>query len=209
MPQPDLDDLARRPVRSWNVDGLPELMLGLLWIVWGGAWLLGQQVPRDWRWAAYWLLVPPALAAAAYAVNGLTRRLKARVTFPRTGYVEWKAPGPRTRIGAAAIAIVAALALAVMVLTGDARPAGQMASPVVAVILSLGFVVVSVRQHAPHYLALGGLVLALGLALGWTHGGWSSVNWLFLALGLALALVGGARLARFLRRHPLSPEGGR
>jgi len=203
---PDLDDLARRPARYWNVDGLPELMVGLLWIVWGGAWLLGQRVPHDWRWAAYWLLVPPALAAAACAVTWATRRLKEQVTFPRTGYVEWKAPSVGTRIGAAAIAITAALALAVMVLTGDARPAGQMATPVIAVILSLGFLVLSVRQRAPHYLALGGLVLALGLALGWTNGGWSSVNWLFLAFGLVLALAGGVRLARFIRRHPASPE---
>jgi len=209
MERPNLGDLARRPARYWTVDGLPELMLGLLWIIWGGAWILGQRVPHDWRWAAYWLLVPPALAAAAFIVNLAIRRLKQRVTFPRTGYVEWRAPGPGTRVGAAAIAIVAALALAAMVLTGDARPAGQMATPVIAVILSLGFVVISVRQHAPHYLALGALVLALGLALGWTHGGWASVNWMFLGLGLVLAAVGAVRLVLFLRRHPSSAEPGR
>jgi len=206
---PDLDDLARRPVRYWNVDGLPELMVGLLWIVWGGAWILGQQVPRDWRWAAYWLLMPAVLAAGGFAANWATRRLKERVTFPRTGYVEWKAPDRGTRIGAAAVALLAALALVVMVLTGDPRPAGQMATPVIAVMLGLGFVVLSVRQHAPYYLALGAVVLALGIALGWTHGGWSSVDWMFLGLGLVLAAVGGARLARFLHRHPLSTENGR
>jgi hypothetical protein len=209
MPHPDLDDLARRPVRYWSVDGLPELMMGLLWIVWGGAWIVGQQVPHDWRWAAYWLLVPPLLATGGFVANWATRRLKERVTFPRSGYVEWKAPDLGTRIGAAAVVIAAALALALMVLTGDARPAGQMAAPIIAVILSLGFVVISVRQHAPHHLALGGLVLALGIALGWTHGGWTSVNWMFLGLGLALTLVGGLRLARFLRRHAPSPEDAR
>lgn len=206
MPHPDLRDLARRPVRYWNVDGLPELMTGLLWIVWGGAWILGQQVPHDWRWAAYWLLVPPLLAAAMYGTTVAIRRLKARVTFPRTGYVEWKAPDRRTRLGAATVAIVAALALAGMVLTGGARSSGQMATPVIAVILSLGFVVVSVRQRAPHVLALGGLGLALGFALGWTHGGWASVNWLFLGLGIACTLFGSVRLARFLARHP-APSG--
>jgi hypothetical protein len=41
MQQPDLNDIARRPARYWNIDGLPELMLGLLWIAWGGAWLFG------------------------------------------------------------------------------------------------------------------------------------------------------------------------
>ena len=204
MQQPNLGDLARRPARYWNVDGLPELMMGLLWIAWGGAWIVGQQVPHDWRWTAYWLLVPPALALGGFGANWATRRLKARVTFPRTGYVEWKAPGRGTRLGAAALAIAAAVALAVMVLTSDARPAGTMATPIIAVILSLGFVVISVRQRTPHYLALGGSALALGLALGWTRSGWTSVNWMFLGLGVACALVGAVRLARFLSRHPRS-----
>ena len=117
---------------------------------------------------------------------------------------EWKAPGRGTRLGAAALAIAAAVALAVMVLTSDARPAGTMATPIIAVILSLGFVVISVRQRTPHYLALGGSALALGLALGWTRSGWTSVNWMFLGLGVACALVGAVRLARFLSRHPRS-----
>lgn len=208
MQPPDLDDLARRPLRYWNVDGLPELMVGLLWIAWGGAWLIGQRIPPGSPWNVYWLVMPPTLAASGFAVMWATRRLKERLTFPRTGYVEWKEPGRGARLGAAAVAIAAALALAVMILTGNMRQMEQMATPVLSVILSLSFVVASLKQRAPHYLALAGVAVALGLALGAIQGGWESMNWMFLGLGAACALVGGLRLALFLRQHPRSPVEG-
>jgi peptidoglycan/LPS O-acetylase OafA/YrhL len=204
MRHPNLDDLARRPVRYWNVDGLPDLMMGLLWIVWGGAWLIGQRIPQDSSWNLYWLVVPPALAASGFAISWATRRLKERLTFPRTGYVEVKEPSRAARVSAAAVAITAALALAVMVLTSDMRQVEQMATPVLSVILGLSFVVVSLKQRAPHYLAFAGVAVALGLSLSAIEGGWESMNWMFLGLGVACALVGGLRLTLFLRQHPRS-----
>lgn len=108
MPHRDRNDIARRPAQYWNIDGLPELMVGVLWMVWGGAWLVGQTVPHDWRWNAYWLIVPPAL----------------------------------------------------------------------------------------------------GLAVGAMTTGWDSMNWMFVALGAACALVGAVRLALFLRAHPISAVEG-
>jgi hypothetical protein len=208
MQHPNLDDLARRPARYWNVDGLPELMMGLLWIAWGGAWLIGQRIPHDSWLNVYWLVVSPALAASGFAVMWATRRLKERLTFPRAGYVEWKEPSRGARLRAAAVAITAAVALAVMVLTRDTRQMEHMATPVLSVILSLSFVVASLKQRAPHYLALAGVAVALGLSLGAMNGGWESMNWMFLALGAACALVGGLRLALFLRQHPRSPVEG-
>jgi hypothetical protein len=208
MPQPNLDDLARRPVRYWNVDGLPELMLGLLWIVWGGAWLIGQRIPHGAAWNLYWLVVPPVLAAGGFVVHWATRRLKERLTFPRTGYVEWKEPGRSARLGAAAVAIGAAVILAVVVLTRDVSRVEHVATPVLSVILSLSFVVASLKQRAPHYLALGGVAVALGLALGAMSSGWESMNWMFLGLGAACAFVGGLRFAFFLRQHPRSTVEG-
>jgi len=208
MPHPNLDDLARRPVRYWNVDGLPELIMGLLWIAWGGAWLIGQRIPHGSWLNVCWLVVPPALAGGGFAGVWATRRLKERLTFPRTGFVELKEPSRGARLGAAAVAIAVALALAIVILTTDARRVEQMATPVLSVILSLSFVVVSLKQRAPHYLALAGVAVALGLSLGAITGGWASMNWMFLGLGAACALVGGLRLALFLRQHPRSEAEG-
>jgi len=204
MAHPDLDELARRPARYWNIDGLPELIMGLLWMAWGGAWLVSQSVPRDWRWTAYWLLVPPALALGGVAGGWATRRLKARITFPRAGYVQWRQPDARSRILVGAGIVVVAGALALLVLTGPVRSVEQKAPAVISVILSLSFVAVGLRQRAPHFLALAAVVVALALAIGTVASGWESMNWLFVALGAACALVGTVRLTLFLRAHPPS-----
>jgi hypothetical protein len=203
MQQPNLDDIARRPQKYWDVDGLPELMMGLLWMLWGGAWLLGEALPHDWRANAFWTAVPALLALSGVAAIWATKRLKQRLTFPRTGYVDWKEPSRSARLMAAAVALATAMVLAAVATNRDTR-VEHAAAPLLGAILSLAFVVASLRQRAPHYLALAGVALALGLAFGALRAGWESVNWMFVALGAASAALGGLRLVLFLRKHPLA-----
>ena len=203
MEHVDLHELARRPAQYWTIDGLPELMLGALWVVWGGAWLVGETLPHDWRWTAYWLIVPPVLALSGLAITWITRRLKERITFPRAGYVQWREPDRRTRLGVGAGIALAAVLLAAATLRGDEARLEHMVPAVLTVILSLSFVAVAVRQRAPHFLALAGATVVLAVSIGTIATGWDAMNWLFVALGLLCVLVGGVRLAVFLRTHPL------
>jgi hypothetical protein len=202
----NLDEIANRPQRYWDVDGFPELVMGLLWMLWGAAWLVGESVPRGWQGSIYWMLVPALLVLSGVAAVRAIKLLKARYTFPRTGYVEWNEPSRTSRVTAAAVAMVTAMVVVVLVIRADARSA-QNAPMVLSVILSLAFVVASIRQRAPHLLALAGVAIALGLAFGAIDRGWQSVNWMFVALGAASAALGAVRLALFVRRHPLPSEG--
>ena len=79
----------------------------------------------------------------------------------------------------------------------------NIAAPAIGVILSLGFLVASVTQRAPHWLALAGVALALGLVGGALGTGWSAMHWMFVALGSVMALVGAARFRRFAARNPV------
>lgn len=204
----DLTEIARRPQRYWNVDGLPELLMGVLWIVWGGAWLLGERIPRGALYNAFWMIVPALLALSGFATVWATRELKARITFPRAGYVAFQEPTRSARIGVAAVVLMTAMILtATLIKTRNNAPAGQLATPILSVILSLAFLVAAVRQHAPHYVALAGVAVALGIALGTRSAGWESANWLFVFIGAASAATGGARLALFIRSHPRPAEG--
>jgi len=200
----DLNDIARRPSRYWNLDGLPELMLGLLWMVWGSAWLFGQTLPRDWRWNTYWLLVPAMLAAFVIGMNWLIRSLKERITFPRAGYVAWKEPDRRTSMAFGAAIVGAAMILAVVVL--NRRPVEMRTPAVLSVILSLAVLAVGVKQRTPRHIALGGVLLVLALAIGNITAGWAAFNWMLLAAGVVCAMMGGIRLALFLRAHPRPTE---
>ena len=210
MDRVDLAELERRPVRSWNVDGLAELVLGVAWMLWGGAWLVGQTLPRDWKWTAYWLLVPPTLALSTAAIGPVTRKLKQRLTFPRTGYVEWNAPRQSSRWVTAAAILISAIALAaVLVSTKRATPLEQRLPPIMGVVLSLAFAALSVRQRAPHLLALAAAGVAVTLSITALVSGWDALSWMFVALGAVCVLLGAARLAFFVRRHPLAPAEGR
>jgi hypothetical protein len=199
MIRSELDDLEQRPRRYWHVDGIPELVMGGIWILWGAAVLIGEALPRGPGFVVYWLTVPAVLALSGVAARWLVIRLKERLTYPRTGYVDYPEPTRRTRVMAAAIAIAAAAAMAGVLLIGRAAGAANVAAPAVGVVLSLGFLVISVRQRAPHLLALAGVALALGIAGGVVKLGWTSLNWLFVGLGLAAAGVGAWRLRRYLQ----------
>lgn len=201
----DLRDAEQRAQRYWTIDGLPELLMGALWIVWGTAFLAGEALPRGPAWNVYWMFTPAVLTLSGVAAVWTIKQLKARITFPRTGYVVWKAPTRPQRLLTAAVAILTALLLVVIISTGRARGVDSVAAPALGVVLSLGFLVASVRQHAPYLLALAAVALTLAVVFGTVASGWDSVNWMFIALGAAAVVVGTVRLRIFLRKHPLEP----
>jgi hypothetical protein len=202
MERPDLNEIARRPEKYWSADGLPELVMGGLWMVWGSAWLVGERLP-----SAYRMFVPLLLVISGLMAVWVIKRLKARLTFPRTGYVEWKEPSGRMRLAGAVLAMVVGAVLAAVVFRGDAGLAGR-ASLVLGGVLALAFLGAAARQRAPHLLALAAVAIALGLILDSVVGGWSAANGLFIALGAATSLAGWLRLARFRATHPpVSVEG--
>jgi hypothetical protein len=197
----NLKDLESRPRRYWSVDGLPELAMGVVWIVWGLAMIGGDLLGSRGLGAVFKTAIPAVLVLSGFAANWAVRKVKERVTYPRTGYVELPEPTRASRAFAALIALAAASAVAALVLTG--RPdAAQKASPIVGVVVSLGLLVASVRQRAPHLLALAGVALALGIAFGMMKMGLESLDWLLVWLGLAGVVVGGLRLLAYLKAHP-------
>lgn len=199
----DLGEIERRPAKYWNADGLPEVMMGLVWVLWGTAWLVGESLPHGTAWNIYWMFTPALLALSGVASVWATKKLKARITFPRGGYVEWKEPTRTQRVIGATIAMVTAALLAALVVRARAQGTERVAPAVFGVLLSLGFVVASLTQRAPHMLALAGVALTLGLAFGALDLGWQSMNWMMVVLGLATILSGSLRLGMFLKRNPL------
>lgn len=100
--------------------------------------------------------------------------------------------------------MVAAAVLAAVVVRSRAAGLDHVAAPSMGVLLSLSFLVASLRQRAPHLLALAGVALTLGLALGALKIGRSAAYWLLIALGAAAVLIGRAAPEIV----PRSPPGG-
>jgi peptidoglycan/LPS O-acetylase OafA/YrhL len=198
----NLSEIQRRPARYWNADGLPELMMGLLWTLWGGAWLLGESLAHGTVWTLFWMFAPALLALGGVASIWATKQLKARITFPRTGYVEWREPTRGQRLGTAAVAMVCAALLAAVSVKARTRGVDNTAPLVLTVVLSLAFLVASVTQHAPHLRALAGVALTLGLAVTALDGGLRSMNWILIGVGVATSFAGAIRLFLFVRQNP-------
>ena len=195
-----LTQLARRPQQSWNVDGLPELVLGVVWIVWGAAWLAGRALPPGPSQDVYRSLTPFLLVASGLASAWALKKAKERVTLPRAGYVAWP---PTVRWHAPAAAILGMIAVAALVIV-NGRVGGleTLAAPAVGCILGVGLVVAAWSQRTAHLLVLGAGALVLGFSVGAWRSGWDAASWLLVVVGTGTALAGTWRLRSFLRRNP-------
>jgi hypothetical protein len=72
------ESMAERARAYWNVDGLPEILLSLLFLLFGGCFV------ND---AFFGVLFLGALIPGGLRLPQVLERLKARWTYPRTGYV--------------------------------------------------------------------------------------------------------------------------
>jgi multisubunit Na+/H+ antiporter MnhB subunit len=203
---PDLREIEQRSRRYWNVDGIPELMMGLVWMLWGGALILGQALPKGAVAGVYWGVVPAILVSSGFASNWATKKLKERLTYPRTGYVEYRDPGRTARLLGAGVAALSAAGLAALIVAGMTQGLEHTVTPALALIVSLGFVIASVRQRAPHLLVLSGVALALAIGFASLNLGWESLSWMFVSLGVAGALLGGWRFGRYVKLNPRPEE---
>lgn len=205
----DLKGLERRGSQYWHADGLPEVVMGVLWILWGSTWLIGDKLPKGPVSRVFWTVAPFALIAACGTAAWLIKSLKKRWTFPRAGYVDWKKPTGRKSVAVLAVGFMSGLVFAAVSNSGFGADLQRIAVPVITVLLSLGFVIAGRAQRETHLVVLGALTLAIGLTVATVAGpGWSSVNWMLVIVGLVTTVAGGLRLAAFVRQHPLEGQSG-
>src|SRR5215472_4239894 len=98
-PEPDQDavQLRRNAMEYWRSDGIPDIVSGVAWIIFPGAFCLLPFVPEqptgNWGWLIGSLAVgsiPLGIVFGAWFSNSreeIIERIKTRLTYPRTGYV--------------------------------------------------------------------------------------------------------------------------
>jgi hypothetical protein len=200
--EPDLklDEIASRGHRFWNSDGLPELTMGLMWIVWGASFLIPTVLPESWR-STYWVMALVVLAISGFGTNWVTKKLKQRWTFPHAGFVEFKEPEPWVKV--ATIVLAALFSIGMLAIARRAEPAelANFGAPVMGLLFCIAYVIFSIWLRMRHYLWLALLSLAAGSALYPLHLGLAGFNWLLIVLGLGTAAFGLARLRAFIRHN--------
>ncbi len=202
----NLSDVEQRVRRYWYTDGLGELIGGgmflLLALYFSFRQYFGDQSPMN---VILRLSLIGFMIVALFFGRRLINALKTRLTYPRTGYVEYPMVDKYKRwrrILTLAIAIGIGLFLIAMLRSVSAI------DPVVAVTGGLVAVILVIKQGwssgMPRFYLLCILALVLGVALSLSGLPTGYNMALFCGLiGITFAISGGLTLWRYLKENPL------
>ena len=210
--QNHFSEVEQRVKRYWFTDGLGELIGGGMFILMGVYFglqeFLGQNSMLGGILQASLILV---MIGGMYISRRLINTLKARVTYPRTGYVEYQVDEHNMRSRRISVAV---LAFAIAALTMVFVRLFQFFDAIVAVTgVAVGLILVMLRAKASglaRFYVLGAVSFVLGLALSISNlpNGYS-LGLFYGLMGLSFMISGGLTLQRYLAENPLPPDAER
>jgi len=209
--QNNLSQVEQRVKQYWFKDGLGELagggMILLVGLYFAGQeWLTEGSIGRTLLQSSLALL----LVGGAVATRWLVNVMKTRLTYPRTGYVEYQ-PGvkntPSRRIFTAGIAISVS---ALMVFFGRFSGSFNWLPGFTGLVFGAAFILLRARSNGiGRFYVLGTFCVIWGAALSFTNLPMGYSLGLFYGVtGIASILSGGITLLRYLRDNPFSGETG-
>lgn len=202
-------DVEQRVKRYWFSDGIGELAGGgmflLLAAYFGIPQFLGEKNLLSVVLQSSLVLV---MIGGIFGVRWLVTMLKTRLTYPRTGYVEYRVDRKnalRTRTLAMAFAMVMAFSMVLL-----ARSIQIVDSTVLVTGIVVGAVFIILRGKSfgvQRFYLLGAISVILGvvLSLGKLPNAYALAIFYGL-MGLAVMVSGGVVLFRYLRENPLPTE---
>lgn len=205
-----IKEVEQRVKRYWYTDGIAELAGGVMFILLGLYFGIQGYVGEN-SLVSIILQVSLALLiiAGAFGVRWLVNVLKARLTYPRTGYVKYRvneSDAKRRRWVVAGLAMVVAIASILLVDT-----LRGLDSMVLVTGLLVGVIFIALRGKSAglkRFYALGVLAILLGVCLAFANLPQAySLGLLYGLLGLVLLISGALVLRRYLSENPLPTEG--
>lgn len=207
----ETSQIEQRVKRYWYRDGIGELMgAGMFLLL--GLYFSAQQYLGDQSFVGGLLQsgFVVILIGGVFLTRRLVNVLKARVTYPRTGYVKYRTNNRHAnlmRVLSAVVAMTVAMISIIVVGRFD------MIDAMVAVTGVLVAVILSVKQGwssgvgrfyflSAASLVFGGILSVSGFARGYNLGMFYGL------MGIAFAISGGLTLKRYLRENPLPAEAG-
>lgn len=202
------DDVKRRTLRYWYVDGLVEIMVGFVFFLL--ALLMVFAAVLSPSPVVKWLLgvgQPVLILSGMWAGGRAVRYFKERITYPRTGYVEYKRVKPRRRWGKAVLGLIIGFSVAVLA-AGFASRISDTWLPMMMVVpialfvvyLAIYFGLIRFYPAAAAIFLSGFLPILLGI-----HDSLATAL-ILAAVALVWWVSGGLALRSYLR-HTTAPSG--
>ncbi|HSL29549.1 MAG TPA: hypothetical protein VK900_10150 [Anaerolineales bacterium] len=206
--QNHLTDVEQRVKRYWYTDGIGELIGGGMFILMGSYFalqeFLGQNLLGGIFQASLILLMIGGMAVSRRLVN----TLKTHLTYPRTGYVEYRVDEGYMSWRRLIVVIfafgISALTMVFVRMFDSIDSIVAVTGVVVAAILVILRAKVSGLSR---FYLLGAISLLFGLALsisGLPNG--YSLGLFYGLMGVCFLFSGGMTLRHFLEKNPLPPE---
>ena len=207
--QSKASDVEQRVKRYWYTDGIGEFIGGGMFILLGAYFALQEYLGQN-------SLVSGILQVSLILVmiggmsisRWLVNTLKTRLTYPRTGYVEYMVDEHNMRSRRVWVVIVAFM---VSALTMVFVRSFQSFDSIVAVTgVVVGSILVILRAKASglarfYILGAASIALGLGLSLSQLPDGYS-LGLYYGLMGVCFLISGGLTLQRYLQENPLPTD---
>jgi hypothetical protein len=211
MENDEMKEVERRVKRYWYTDGIAELTSGGLFVLLGiYFWAQGFLGEGSTASIVLQISLMLVMVGGIFGVRWLVNTLKARLTYPRTGFVEYRVDEKDAKVRRYVVAWAAMIiAIASIVLIDYIRGLDSMA---LITGLLVGVIFIALRGKSSglkRFYLLGGLAIVLGAALSFSGLSQAYNLGLFYGLlGIAVMISGGLVLRRYLSENPLPLENG-
>jgi len=205
----NLSDVEQRVKRYWYVDGFGELVGGggmclILALYFSAQQYFGDDSLVSGLLQASLVLV---LLGSMFLVRRLINVAKLRVTYPRTGYVEYAEPKSKAVAGvlSAVVGMVMAITFVFIVRQFNKIDAMVAVSGAVMGIVLLVKQVWTARVKRFYILSLAALIYGAALSVSGFPRGYN-LGLFYALMSLSFAISGGLTLKKYLNENPLQPE---
>jgi hypothetical protein len=203
----DLSDPGQARVhalRLWSENGLDELTVGLLMCLLGGIFLPGYSLSKATFLGRNYALLEPYLEAACFLAMVLTlKKARARLIFPRTGYVVFRPAVSRIWIFVVFQGFAAVMAVAAVFWRSRMPDLSRAWGPGFGLVFAACLLWGGIDYQLAQYIWLAGLSLVLGGATLAAGAKIDGALWVMAGVGIAMALDGAMRMKRFVRTPPV------
>jgi hypothetical protein len=217
------DQVARsrlRAIQYQHVDGTYELTFGGAFLLMAACFYVVSLIAIPNSFFSNNLLPFAPLivwVGGVVLIDALVQRLRARVTYPRTGYIAYRKPQPLKRTTRLVIWIgIPLLTIILLAFIFLNRPMFQQTDqdyisflfPSFCGLLFSGlWVILGWKTSLPRFYLLALVSALVSVGLFWNGvGGNTAIALLFGAMGMVLCVSGGLTLRQYLRQNPAPQE---
>jgi MFS family permease len=205
----DLKNPQLRARQYFYVDGTFEFGFGLLSLLLAGYFFVETHV-HGWLSAIVDVSLVLVMISGGFLVNLLTRKLKERVTYPRTGYISYRQDKQPKRVRRAMISIVIGglvAALATVLVAAPHRPNLAVMPIFSGILFGLVLAIVAWRTAILRFYLLALLSAAVGIALSFSGlEDYPGLVAYYAATAVLLLFTGACVLRSYLRKNPVPPQ---